>query len=214
MMRTCSFLALAALLTGCGAVPSVSYVEPTQTAEAAKVRVITNSNVFGDSLTANCMPKVLHKMAQSGRLSKYGRTYENYPQFPLQPTKLTDMPDRMAPEMISLAPTIRMAQGMYVEVATEYLVPTNAPFMVTTLGAAMGSYGSTNPVCPRQSKVFDLEAGSSYEVFVGMQPIQTPDGQQLFCALAVRKLLPIGRSGMSLPLTVEPKPAPREKCKT
>ena len=41
------------------------------------------------------------------------------------------------------------------------------------------------------AKVFDLEAGNSYEVFVGMGPGQTPEGTKLFCALAVRKMLPI-----------------------
>lgn len=213
-MKKISFILLAGALAGCNSISSVPYVEPSPSADTAKVRVITNSSVYGDSLTENCIPKIRHKMAVSGRQYESGRMHETYPQFPLQPKTVEGMPKRMAPKMIDLKPGIRMAEGMYVEVATEYLVPTNAPFMISTLGAVMGSYGSTQPTCPMDAKVFDLEAGNSYEVFVGMGPGQTPEGTKLFCALAVRKMLPIGNTGEALPLVVEPKPAPKAKCKS
>lgn len=213
-MKKNSLLLLAVALAGCNSISSVPYVEPSPSAGTAKVRVITNSSVYGDSLTENCVPNIRHKMAVSGRQYGSGRMHETYPQFPLQPKTVEGMPNRMSPKMIDLKPSIRMAEGMYVEVATEYLVPANAPFMISTLGAVMGSYGSTEPTCPMDAKVFDLEAGKSYEVFVGMHPRHTPDGAKLFCELTVRGFLPIGKSGRSLPVTVDPQPAPKSKCKS
>jgi len=211
-IKTISFSLLASALTGCGGITSVPYVEPAPSPDTARVRVITNADVFGDSLTANCVPKTRHLMARAGRQYDGGQPHETYPQVPLQPKQVAGMPDRAAPKMINLQPTIRMAEGKYVEVQTEYLVPTHAPFLVATLGAAMGSYGSTYAYCPANARVFDLKAGQDYEVFVGMDPIQTPEGPRFSCVLSVRRLVPIGR--LVLPIPVDAKPAPEDDCKS
>ncbi|MGE7989751.1 hypothetical protein ACQKPE_01620 [Pseudomonas sp. NPDC089554] len=210
-IKTISGLLLASALAGCGGIASIPYVEPALSPETARVRVITNSDVFGDSLTTNCIPKTRHLMARAGRQFDNGQPHESYPQFPLQPHKIVGMPDRSAPGMIKLQPGIRMAEGMYAEVETEYLVPTNAPFMVSTLGAVMGSYGSTDSVCPMDAKVFELKAGKDYEVFVGMHPVQTPAGPRLSCALSIRRLAVIGK--VTVPIPVDARPAPKDGCK-
>lgn len=211
-MRKYCFFLLASMLAGCGGIPSVPYQEPPESDSTARIRVITNSSVFGDSITANCAPTPRHIMAESGRQYTNGTPHSTYQQYPLKTKKLVGMPNRTAQKMIDLKPNIQMAEGMYVEVEAEYLVPTNMPFQVATLGAVMGSYGSTNAVCRGDAKVFDLEAGEDYELIVGMTPRMTPDGGGLFCRLQLYKLIPIGKNGASLPLPVRANPAPQEWC--
>ena len=211
-MRNACCIALTALLAGCGGVPSVPYVDPPQSADTARMRVITNASVYGDSITSNCAPRPRHLMAQSGREYEDGTPHQTWAQYPLKTSKIEGMPKRIAPKFIDLKPSIRMAEGMYVEVETEHLVPTNAPFQITTLGAAMGGYGSSYPVCRQDAKVFDLDAGQYYEVVVGMNPRKTPEGEQMFCVLTVYKMISLGKSGLSLPLPLEPKPAPTKWC--
>lgn len=208
-MKKISLLLLTAALAGCGGISSVPYVEPAQSAGTAKVRVITNSTVYGNSLPSHCMPKVWQKMAEAGRQTEQGRVSEKYPQFPLQPKKVGGMPDRKAPRLMKVPPQIVRSEGMNVEVETEYLVPTNAPFLVSTNGIFLGN---TNSFCPRASSVFDLEAGASYEIVVGMQYIPTLGGSTLMCPMMVRKLLPAEQDSKRLPLIVTPKPPPTETC--
>lgn len=211
-MRKGYFLLLTGLLAGCGGIPSVPYVDPPLSSDLARVRVITNSSVYGDSITSNCAPRPRHTMAVAGRQYDDGSPHSTWAQYPLETRKIGGMPDRIAPKLIKLMPSVRMAEGMYVEIETEYLVPTKAPFQIATLGAVMGGYGSTNAVCHQDAKVFDLEAGQNYEVRVGMDSRKTPEGESLVCLLVVSKMLTIGNTEFSLPIPLKGRPAPQEWC--
>lgn len=75
---------LLATLTGCSGFQTQPYVEPPASATSAKVRVISNSDVFGDPMTGQCAPKVRHEMVSAGRFSS-GKPLQNYPQYPVSP---------------------------------------------------------------------------------------------------------------------------------
>lgn len=71
-MRIAALFLTAAILAGCSGIPSEPYVEPTQQENTARVRVITNSSVFGDSIQGSCAPALRHKMAEAGRFLDAG----------------------------------------------------------------------------------------------------------------------------------------------
>lgn len=111
-MRTAALFLTAAMLAGCSGIPSEPYVEPAQQENTARVRVITNSSVFGDSINGSCAPALRHKMAEAGRFSEEGQPNINHPQFPLKPTSL-GMPERVAPKLVQYVGAVRMGEGLY-----------------------------------------------------------------------------------------------------
>ncbi|MBB4817771.1 hypothetical protein HNP29_001128 [Pseudomonas alcaligenes] len=207
-MRTAALFLTAAMLAGCSGIPSEPYVEPTRQEGTARVRVITNSSVFGDSINGSCAPVLRHKMAEAGRFSEEGHPNINHPQFPLKPTSL-GMPERVAPKLVQYVGAVRMGEGLYTEIVTEYRVRADLPFQVATLGAAVGSLGSTYSTCPAQAKVFQLESGQDYELFVGVGI----RGEQLVCGFGMYHLMTFGKSPMVVPFPLDATEAPQALCK-
>ena len=200
-------------LAGCGGFPSVHYVDPPQADNTARVRVITNSNVFGDSVTGSCAPDTRHKMAEAGRFSEEGQPSINYPQYPLKPASL-GMPGRVSPKLQQYIGSVRMAEGLYTEIVAEYRVKTDAPFQIATLGASAGSYGSTYAVCPGQAKVFTLEPGKDYEALVGLSSAPNADGNAvLMCMFGVVELTSIPNLPFALPKRLAGTESPQTRCK-
>ncbi|MBA2930308.1 hypothetical protein ACQKMW_18080 [Pseudomonas sivasensis] len=200
-------------LAGCGGFPSVPYVDPPQADNTARVRVITNSNVFGDSVTGSCAPDTRHKMAEAGRFSEEGQPSINYPQYPLKPASL-GMPGRASPKLQQYIGSVRMAEGLYTEIVAEYRVKTDAPFQIATLGASAGSYGSTYAVCPGQAKVFTLEPGKDYEALVGLSSAPNADGNAvLMCMFGVVELTSIPNLPFALPKRLAGTESPQTRCK-
>ena len=200
-------------LAGCGGFPSVPYVDPPQADNTARVRVITNSNVFGDSVTGSCAPDTRHKMAEAGRFSEEGQPSINYPQYPLKPASL-GMPGRVSPKLQQYIGSVRMAEGLYTESVAEYRVKTDAPFQIATLGASAGSYGSTYAVCPGQAKVFTLEPGKDYEALVGLSSAPNADGNAvLMCMFGVVELTSIPNLPFALPKRLAGTESPQTRCK-
>lgn len=200
-------------LAGCGGFPSVPYVDPPQAGNTARVRVITNSNVFGDSVTGSCAPDTRHKMAEAGRFSEEGQPSINYPQYPLKPASL-GMPGRVSPKLQQYIGSVRMAEGLYTEIVAEYRVKTDAPFQIATLGASAGSYGSTYAVCPGQAKVFTLEPGKDYEALVGLSSAPNADGNAvLMCMFGVVELTSIPNLPFALPKRLAGTESPQTRCK-
>jgi hypothetical protein len=200
-------------LAGCGGFPSVPYVDPPQADNTARVRVITNSNVFGDSVTGSCAPDTRHKMAEAGRFSEEGQPSINYPQYPLKPASL-GMPRRVSPKLQQYIGSVRMAEGLYTEIVAEYRVKTDAPFQIATLGASAGSYGSTYAVCPGQAKVFTLEPGKDYEALVGLSSAPNADGNAvLMCMFGVVELTSIPNLPFALPKRLAGTESPQTRCK-
>ena len=200
-------------LAGCGGFPSVPYVDPPQADNTARVRVITNSNVFGDSVTGSCAPDTRHKMAEAGRFSEEGQPSINYPRYPLKPASL-GMPGRVSPKLQQYIGSVRMAEGLYTEIVAEYRVKTDAPFQTATLGASAGSYGSTYAVCPGQAKVFTLEPGKDYEALVGLSSAPNADGNAvLMCMFGVVELTSIPNLPFALPKRLAGTESPQTRCK-
>lgn len=214
MRNTCLLLFVSSLsLAGCGGIPSVPYVDPLQSDNTARVRVITNSDVFGDSVTGSCAPDTRHKMAEAGRFSQEGQPSINYPQFPLKPANL-GMPGRVSPKLSQYIGAVRMAEGLYTEIVAEYRVKTDAPFQIATLGASAGSYGSTYAVCPDQAKVFSLEPGKDYEVLVGLSSAPNADGKAvLMCMFGVVELTSVPNLPFAWPKRLTGTESPQKLCK-
>lgn len=206
--------AFAVALAGCSGIPSVPYEEPAQSEGVARVRVITNSSVYGDSIAGSCAPATRHLMADAGRFGRDGTANINYPQYPLKPASV-GMPDRVAPALAEYVPAVRMGEGVYKEVVTEYLVRTDLPFQIATLGATIGSYGSTYSSCGGQALVYKLEPGKDYEALVGVGTRPNKDGgQALVCMLGVIKLLPLPGTSIVIPQKLTPAEPPQVACKT
>lgn len=209
---TVSFV-FAAALAGCSGIPSVPYEEPGQSQNTARVRVITNSSVFGDSIVDSCAPSPRHKMAEAGRFGENGTPSINYPQFPLK-AKSIDMPMRIYPQLIQYVGATRMAEGLYTEIATEYLVRTDKPFQAATLGAAVGSYGSTYRTCPAKEAVFNLSPGKDYDLVAGVTQAKTGNGDvKLVCIFGMFELKRLGDTPIAMPQLMTPGEVPKALCK-
>lgn len=213
-MRVVTFVALlASALAGCSGIPSVPYEEPAQSESVARIRVITNSDVYGDSITANCAPATRHKMAEAGRFGRSGGANSNYPQYPLKPASV-GMPERASPALIEYIPSIRMGEGVYKEVVTEYRVRADLPFQIATLGATIGSLGSTYAYCDAQAVVYKLEPGKDYEALVGVGSRPRSDGGQgLVCILVVSELRPLAGNSIVFPMRLKPSMPAQVACK-
>ncbi|WP_462383355.1 hypothetical protein [Pseudomonas sp. Marseille-QA0892] len=209
---------LAAFLSGCSlGIPSTAYIEPPDGHDIARVRIITNSTVFGDSLNGNCAPAERHKMAEAGRFSRDGRNNINYPQFPaVGETKALGMPKRVMPKLAEYIGAVRMGEGSYKELVTEYRVRTDAPFQLATLGAAMGSYGSTYYTCPGEAKIYKLEPGKDYEIVVGPAIKSNVDGTATTgCMFGMFEYVTLSNSGETpivVPKIMAGTPAPQNMC--
>ena len=213
-MRFASFVTFFAVaLAGCSGIPSVPYEEPTQTEGMARVRVITNSDVYGDSIVGSCAPATRHKMAEAGRFGRDGRANINYPQHPLNSASL-GMPKRVSPTLTQYIPAIRMGEGVYKEIVTEYRVRTDLPFQIATLGATIGSYGSTYSSCGGQALVYKLEPGKDYEALAGVGSRPNNDGgQALICVLGVFELVTLPGTPIVIPKKLTPAAPPQVVCK-
>ncbi|QXH49120.1 hypothetical protein KSS94_14235 [Pseudomonas fakonensis] len=203
---------LLATLTGCSGFQTQPYVEPPTSAASAKVRIISNSDVFGDPMTGQCAPKVRHEMVSAGRFSS-GKPLQNYPQYPVSPPKL-GMPERTSAPLLSLTPTIRMAEGRYEEVVAEYRVPANVPFQFATFGAGAGTSLGRGVYCAADARVYTLEAGRDYEVTIGMGAIGQGDNVRPVCRFDVRKLVAFGegQGRLTVPFPLVGVVAPERVC--
>lgn len=203
----------AASLAGCSGVTTAPYEEPAESENTARVRVITNSSVYGDALATNCAPAKRHAMAIAGRYTRDGRPSINYPQYPLVSADL-GMPKRIAPRLTQYVAAIRMAEGLYTEVVGEYRVRTDWPFQVSTAGAVIGSYGSTYTSCPAGARLVNFEAGKDYEVLAGVLVTPDADGQEAIrCAFAVFELVSIPGTKYVLPKRLALREPPTTQCK-
>ncbi|WP_053150770.1 hypothetical protein [Pseudomonas sp. P97.38] len=213
-MRVVTFVSFfAAALAGCSGIPSVPYEEPAQSEDLARVRVITNSSVFGDSIVGSCAPATRHKMAEAGRFGRDGTANINYPQQPQKSASL-GMPKRVAPTLIDYIPAIRMGEGAYKEVVTEYRVRTDLPFQIATLGATIGGYGSTYSSCSGQALVYKLEAGKDYEALAGVSSrLNTNGGQAFICMLGIFELVSLPGTSMVIPKKLTPVAPAQAVCK-
>ncbi|ROM79302.1 hypothetical protein BK654_08010 [Pseudomonas brassicacearum] len=213
-MRVVAFVIFFAVaLTGCSGIPSVPYEEPAQSEGLARVRVITNSSVYGDSITGSCAPATRHKMAEAGRFGGDGTANINYPQHPLKPASVA-MPKRVSPTLTQYIPAIRMGEGVYKEVVTEYRVRADLPFQIATLGATIGSYGSTYSSCGAQALVYTLEPGKDYEALAGVGSMPNNEGgQALLCILGVFELATFPGTSIVIPKKLTPAAPPQVVCK-
>ena len=203
-------LALLSLLGACSVKPVLPYSEPPLGVPTAQLRVITNGEVRGEAY-AGCQGDS-KRLAKAGRFGSDQQANINYPQFPLQPRQI-DMLPRFAPKLPSYVGAIRMGEGAYTEVVTEYRVPADRPFLLEGGGVAAGSYGSTYRTCAPVKKVVLFEPGKSYEAFVGLNYIPVAGGEvQAMCAFAVYQLLPLSKPGASLPLAVQSRPPADQRC--
>lgn len=214
MTKIWSLLALPIVLVGCAAsTPMAPYVEPPATSETARVRVIANTYVYGDVVSAGCKPPVLHRLVAPGKVTRNGKANDAYPPFPVSPKLIEGMPARAAPKLSDVPPLIRISEGNDAEVQAEYVVPANVPFQIKTYGATWGLVpGKTYYSCGEVSQVFKLKPGEDYEVVVGVTPMQKSSELPLACIYRVSKLvsLPGIKVSYSIPLTGEP--APTKDC--
>ncbi|WP_280370217.1 hypothetical protein [Pseudomonas sp. BN411] len=212
MGRAVVLALLTAVLSGCGGISSVPYQDPLSAEGTARIRVITNSSVFGDSIVGSCAPTPRHKFAEAGRFHNGVTPNPSYPQYPATPSTL-GMPKSYEPEMVQYIGAVRMAEGLYTKVVTEHRVRADVPFQLASLGAAVGSYGSTYSVCKAGAKVYKLEPGKDYQAIVGVGRI--PSGSKpepLSCFLGLFELLPVPDTEMAIPLSMKSTPAPEKLC--
>ncbi|WP_210639629.1 hypothetical protein [Pseudomonas sp. Tri1] len=211
VVTSLTFLSIA--LAGCSGIPSVPYEEPTQSEGMARVRVITNSDAYGDSIIGSCAPATRHKMAEAGRFGSDGTANINYPQYPLKSASI-GIPKRVWPSLIQYVPAIRMGEGAYKEVVTEYRVRTDLPFQIATLGATIAGNGSSYRSCGGQALVYKLEPGKDYEAVVGVDSRPGKDGEQaLICMLAVLELSAVPGTSIVIPQKLTPAAPTQVVCK-
>lgn len=211
VVTSLTFLAVA--LAGCSGIPSVPYEEPTQSEGVARVRVITNADVYGDSIVGSCAPATRHKMAEAGRFGGDGTANINYPQYPLKSASV-GVPKRVWPSLIQYIPAIRMGEGAYKEVVTEYRVRADLPFQIATLGATIAGNGSSYRTCGGQALVYKLEPGKDYEAVVGVDGRPSKDGEPaLICMLAVLELTTLPGTSIVIPQKLTHAAPPQVVCK-
>lgn len=212
-MRVVAVVSLVATsLVGCSGITSVPYQEPAQSEHTARVRIITNSTVYGDSLPGNCAPANRHKMAQAGRFSEEGTASINYPQFPLAPASL-GMPNRVSPKLLQYLGATRMAEGLYTELVTEYRVRTDVPFLIEMPEVSIGSYGSTYSSCSGKALAYTLTPGKDYEVLAGIGSGRNKEGAEvIMCMLGVSELVTLPNTKIAFPKQVMPAQAPQTVC--
>jgi len=211
VVTSVTFLSIA--LAGCAGIPSVPYEEPTQSEGMARVRVITNSDVYGDSIVGSCAPATRHKMAEAGRFGQDGTASINYPQYPLKSASI-GIPKRVWPSLIQYTPAIRMGEGAYKEVVTEYRVRTDLPFQIATRGATIAGSGSSYRSCDGHALVYKLEPGKDYEAVVGVDSRPSKDGEQaLTCMLAVLEVTTLPGTSIVIPQKLTPAAPPQVACK-
>ena len=211
VVTSLTFLAVA--LAGCSGIPSVPYEEPTQSEGVARVRVITNADVYGDSIVGSCAPATRHKMAEAGRFGQDGTASINYPQYPLKSASV-GVPKRVWPSLIQYIPAIRMGEGAYKEVVTEYRVRADLPFQIATLGATIAGNGSSYRTCGGQALVYKLEPGKDYEAVVGVDGKPSRDSEPaLICMLAVLELTTLPGTSIVIPQKLTPVAPPQVVCK-
>ncbi|MCV4343346.1 hypothetical protein [Pseudomonas capsici] len=213
-MRVVVFVSLVAvMLVGCSGMPSLPYEEPAQSENSARIRVITNSNVYGDSIVGSCTPATRHRMAQAGRFLSSGAMNTNYPQYPLKSANL-GMPKRVAPGLVQYIPSIRMGQGVYKEVVAEYHVRTDVPLQLATWGASIGGYGSSSFACVSQALAFKLEPGKDYEALIGVGSRSDEGGNEaLMCVFGVVELVSMPGTPIVIPEKVLPFVTSQASCK-
>lgn len=203
-----------AVLSGCGGIPSVPYQDPVSEEGTARVRFVTNSSVFGDSVSRNCAPSPRHKVAEAGRFQ--GSTpLSDYPQYPAAPSSLgmRSMPQGFEPELVQYIGAIRMAEGRYAKVVTEHRVRTDMPFQLASLGAAIGSYGSTYMVCKGGAKLYQLEPNKDYEAIVGVGRMPSgSEAEPLHCFFGMFELVSRLDSNTVIPLPLKSTVAPEKLC--
>lgn len=213
-MRVVAFVSLiAVMLAGCSGMPLLPYEEPAQSDNSARIRVITNSNVYGDSTTDSCVPVTRHRMAQAGRYLQSGMPNPNHPQYPLNSASL-GMPERVAPALAQYIPAIRMGQGVYKEVVAEYRVRTDVPFQMATWGASIGGHGSSSFACASQALAFKLEPGKNYEALVGVGSRSEGEGSEvLMCVFGVVELVSMPGTPLVIPERIVPVVTSKISCK-
>lgn len=205
-----TLVAALGMLGACSVKPVAPYSEPPLGVPVAQLRVITNGEVRGD-VYAGCQGDS-RRLAKAGRFLSDHQPNVNDPQFPQVPRQI-DMLPRFAPKLPSYVGAIRMGEGAYNEIATEYRVPAGRPFLLEGGGVAAGGYGSTYRSCPEVKKVVLFEPGKSYEAFVGLNYVPVAGGEvQALCAFAVYQLLPLSKPGATLPLAVQSRPPAERRC--
>jgi hypothetical protein len=208
--RNITLLALLSLLGACSVKPVLPYSEPPLSVPTAQLRVITNGEVRGEAY-AGCLGDS-KRLAKAGRFGSNQQANINYPQFPLQPRQI-DMLPRFAPKLPAYVGSIRMGEGAYHEMVTEYRVPAGRPFLLEGGGVSAAGSGSTYRTCPEVKKVVVFEPGKSYEAYVGLNYIPQASGETAaMCAFAVYQLLPLGKPGAVMPLALQAKPPLDRKC--
>jgi hypothetical protein len=203
----------AAALSGCSGIPSVPYEDPAQTENLARVRIITNSDAFGDSVIGSCAPAIRHEMARAGRFWGEGQPSINYPQQPLNPKKI-GMAGRVAPDLTDYVPATRMAEGVYKEIVTEYRVRADLPFQLATRGATFGNNGRSFSSCPGQALIYHLEPGKDYEALIGLRYSSNANGAPApTCVFGIVELVPLPGTKIVMPKRMEPDAPPQTLCK-
>lgn len=203
----------AGALSGCSGIPSVPYDEPSQTENLARVWVITNSDAFGDSVIGSCAPAIRHEMARAGRFGREGQPSLNYVQQPLNPKKI-GIPGRIAPDLPEYVPATRMAEGVYKEIVTEYLVRADLPFQLATRGATFGNNGRFFSSCPGQALVYHLEPGKDYEALIGLGTSSNGNGAPaLTCVFGIVELVSFPGTKIVMPKGMKPDAPPQTLCR-
>ncbi|MDH4608622.1 hypothetical protein E8F12_08660 [Pseudomonas sp. BN102] len=156
-------------------------------------------------------PSPRHKLAESGRFHQGVTPNPSYPQYPATPSSL-GMPKSYEPELIQYIGAVRMAEGLYTKVVTEHRVRTDAPFQLASLGAAIGSYGSTYMVCKAGERVYKLEPNKDYLAIAGVGHISSASETGLQCFLGVFELIPAEGTGMAIPVPMKSTAPPEHLC--
>jgi hypothetical protein len=201
--RIC-FLISVGFLVGCSQIPPAApYEEPEQSELTANIRLITNSNIYGDPSPSGCAPKIPHLMASAGRTYGDGKPNINYPPFPTAPKNLS-MSFRAAPPMLKIQPGSRTGEGVITEVEARYRVIASVPFRLAT----SGTYG-----CKAEAKIVNLKAGSDYEVVVGVNRERVGGRDTVDCVFHINEITNFKTLHMSLTKTVTSTPAEVATCR-
>ena len=203
-------IVLPIFLTACAGKPLEPYHEPPMGVETANLRIVTNGTVSGGKYEGCLGDREL--MAKAGRFHHNGVAHKRYTQFPVETRKI-GMPDRVSPYLISYLDLVFMAEGNFEELATEYKVPANTPFLLEAHDLLAGSYGSSYYKCPAKRQVYFFEPNKNYEAYIGLTNRKDEEGRkELICPFVVMELVSVKSMDSVIPVLLSSEEPTKKPC--
>lgn len=140
---------------------------PTPGQAVAKLRVISNTWVYGGTPSEGC-PRYMPVLVSPRRVIEGQDVTKPASVFPVQSTRFTDMLPRQAFPMPNVPEAVFNRDGEYVERVAEFLVPAGSPFLLRTQTQVTDVVAVLANICLAQVRRYVFAAGGQYEARIGI----------------------------------------------